>query len=233
MKKNLLIILIVILLTAGYFAIFKGMNVFGIKILSITQLKEKNEKLGQDLQNVSTLTSVNQPKAMSELTENAKKLTIAKEEYSDKILYSSSENIAAASQGIQYEMEYLWTKVGNHATKNGINLRFELKSSTSGETGKYDLNFTTTGRYASISEFIASIENDSSLNFKIEDFKLIPTTSSTQILQATFKVKDISVKIDNTITKTPNTTNTDTNTTGNTTNTTTNNTVTNTTNSVQ
>lgn len=56
--------------------------------------------------------------------------------------------------------------------------------------------FTITGSYVSISEFIAAIENNSSLNFKIEDFKLIPTANDTENLQATFNVKGVNVRID-------------------------------------
>ena len=49
----------------------------------------------------------------------------------------------------------------------------------------------------SVSEFIASLENDSSLNFKIEKFKLIPYEGSTENLQAVFVVRDIGIqKID-------------------------------------
>lgn len=56
--------------------------------------------------------------------------------------------------------------------------------------------FTITGSYVSISEFVASIENNSSLNFMIEDFKLVPTANDTENLQATFNVKGINVKVD-------------------------------------
>lgn len=58
------------------------------------------------------------------------------------------------------------------------------------------MEFTITGSYVSISEFVASIENNSSLNFRIENFKLIPTTNDTENLQASFNVKGINVRID-------------------------------------
>lgn len=199
MRKILIIVLIIILLVLGYFTMFKGLNIFGGELLSIFQIKDKSGQLDAQLQKISTLTSVEQPKAMSDLNDSAKQLMIAKEEYNDKILYSSSDDIKQAAQGIQYEMEHLWVKIGNHATKNGINLKFELKQSSTGTTsGQYDLHFTTTGKYVSISEFVASIENDSSLNFKIENFKLSPYEGSVDNLQASFVVKDIGVKINKT-----------------------------------
>lgn len=197
MRKILIIVLIVLLLVLGYFTVFKGLNVFGLEVLSVLQIKDKSEQLDEQLQKVSTLTSVDKPKAMSDLNDSAKQLTIAKEEYNDKILYSSEEEIEQATQGIKYEMEYLWTKIGNHATKNGIVLKLTVNQSSSGTAGQYDLSFVATGKYVSISEFIAALENDSSLNFKIENTKVMPFEGSTENLQATFNVKEISINIDN------------------------------------
>lgn len=205
MRKILIMALIVILLVLGYFMIFEGMEIFGVEVLSVFGIKDKSEALDTELQKVSTLTSVDRPKAMSELNDSAKQLTIAKEEYNDKILYSSQEEIEQASQEIEYEMEYLWTKVGNHATKNGIILKFTVSQSSTGVTGQYDLSFVATGSYVSISEFIASLENDSSLNFKIENTKVTPFEGNTQNLQATFDVKDIAININNVTTTNQNT----------------------------
>lgn len=197
MRKILISILIVLLLVVSYIISFKGLNVFGIDILSLKQIKDKNMELDIKLKEVSTLTSVDQPKAISDLNDSAKQLTIAKEEYNDKIIYSSSDNISLATQLKTYKTEYLGIRIGNHAKKNAVNLKYELMQSTSGVKGLYDIYFTVTGRYVSISEFVASLENDSSLNFKIENFRLQPNKNNTEILQATFNVKDISVEIDN------------------------------------
>lgn len=160
-------------------------------------IKEKNAKLDSSLEQISTLTSVDQPKAISDLNSSAKQLTIAKEEYNDKVIYSSQDDIVEAGITRPYETEYLQTIIGNHAKNKGINLRYELKQSSNGISGEYDMFFTITGSYVSISEFITAIENDSSLNFRIEGFKLIPS-SGTETLQATFSVKSINVKIEGT-----------------------------------
>ncbi len=209
MRKILIILLIVLLLVLGYFTIFNGLNIFGMDVLSVFAIKEKSEQLDGELQKISTLTSVDRTKAMSELNDSAKQLVIAKDEYNDKVLYSSKEEIEIATQGIQYEMEYLWTKIGNHATKNGIILKFVVSQSASGAENLYDLSFVATGRYVSISEFIAALENDSSLNFKIENAKVSPFEGSTENLQVSFEVKEISIRIDKiTRTNTPSSTQT-------------------------
>lgn len=197
MRKILFLILIVLLLFVSYLVVFKGITVFGGQVLSIQQIKDKNTELDTELEKVSTLTSVDQPKAISDLNNNAKQLIIARDEYNNKILYSSSENIEQAKQTRPYETEYLMTVLGNHAKKNGINLRYELRTATAGGTSEYDIYFTVTGSYVSISEFVGSLENDSSLNFKIENFKLIPNSGNTENLQGTFVVKNINVKVGN------------------------------------
>lgn len=196
MKKILIIALIVLLLIVGYFSIFKGLNILGVEISSVFGIKDKSDELDIELQSLNTLTSVDRPKAMSDLNSSAKQLVIARDEYNEKILYSSEEEIEQATQGIQYEMEYLWTKVGNHATKNGIVLKMTVSGSSMGVSGLYDLSFVATGKYVSISEFIAAIENDSSLNFKIENAKIMPFEGNTENLQATFQVRGISIRID-------------------------------------
>lgn len=196
MRKILIIVLIVLLLITGYLMIFQGLNIMGAQILSVFQIKDRSNAIDAELEKVSALTSVDRPKAMTDLTDSAKQFVIAKEEYNDKILYSTQEEIEQASQGVQYEMEYLWTKIGNHATKNGIVLKMTVKQSSSGVANQYDLNFSATGAYVSISEFIAALENDSSLNFKIENTKVQPFEGNTQNLQAQFDVKEISIRID-------------------------------------
>lgn len=204
MRKILILLLIVLLLVLSYFTIFQGLTVFGVDVLSVFTIKDKSEDLDSQLQKVSALKSVDRTKAMSELNDSAKQLVIAKEEYNDKILYSSPEEIEIATQGIQYEMEYLWTKIGNHATKNGIILKFTVSQSKTGVQNQYDLSFVATGRYVSISEFIAALENDSSLNFKIENTRVTPFEGSTENLQASFEVKEISIRINKgTTTRTP------------------------------
>lgn len=196
MRKILISVLIMLLIAVGYLMIFNGLDVFGAKILSVGQIKEQSDQLDDKLQQVSTLTSTDYPKAIKELNDSTKQLLIEKSNYADLVSYSSSEDITSSTQIEKYEVEYLWAKIGNHATKNGVTLKLDIKTSSTGTPNQYDLNFTANGKYVSISEFIAALEDDSSLGFKIEDFKITATTDSTEILQATFIVKDVAINID-------------------------------------
>ncbi len=195
MRKILISLLIVLLLVVVYLMGFNGLNLLGTEVLSIFQIKDKSDMLDLKLQEVSTLTSVDQPKTLASLNDSAKQLRITKEEYNDIILNSTPEEIEQATHGIKYEMDFIWTKVGNHATKNGITLRLVTKPNSSGVDSKYDLEFTATGAYTSISEFVESLENDSSLNFQIENFRIQRYNGSTDVLQADFKVKNLGIDI--------------------------------------
>ena len=138
-----------------------------------------------------------------------------------------------------YKIEYLYVRIGTHAKTEGVEMKMDVSRSSSGTEDTYNLNFTVTGAYARIAEFITDIEDDSSLGFKIEEFKMLADSSSdTSTLQATFVCKD--VKIEGVSSTTSTTTQTETtsqnnntvdNTTTNTTanNTTANNTTSNTT----
>ena len=122
--------------------------------------------------------------------------------------------------------------MGNYATSEGVVIRIDVVNGSASEV--YNLKFTATGSYISITDFISDIENDSTLGFKIEEFKILPASSG-ENLQATFVCKDISIKdvsaVSNIYTEqeiieddTENTTNTTNSTTNNTTNNTTNST---------
>ena len=112
-------------------------------------------------------------------------------------------------------------------------MKMDVSRSSAGTEDTYNLNFTVIGAYARIAEFITDIEDDSSLVFKIEEFKMLADSSSdTSTLQATFVCKD--VKIEGVSSTTSTTTQTETTSQNNTvdnttTNTTANNTISNTT----
>lgn len=57
-----------------------------------------------------------------------------------------------------------------------------------------DLNFTITGEYIAITDFIYSIEGDDKLNFEISNFLL---EKGGENLQATFVVKEVPINSKN------------------------------------
>lgn len=101
------------------------------------------------------------------------------------------ENHGSTNQIERYEVETLWVKLGKYATSEGAIIRMDIVQGNTNET--YNLKFTVNGSYISITDFISDIENDSTLGFKIEEFKMLPTNIE-GVLQATFACKEIGIK---------------------------------------
>lgn len=213
MKKLLILVLITLLLILTLFIGIKGVTMGPITILGIQGIQEKNSELDQKIQEAAKLTEKTYAQTVSEVNSNAKKLKEEKQNYQDMTAISSDGETQAVNQIEKYEIETLWVKLGNHATSEGVVMKMDVTSGSSGAQDSYNLNFTVTGGYVQIEDFISSIENDSTLGFKIEEFKMAPSGND---LQATFVCKDIPIKqVSSTTTVTQNTT-TDGNNTANT-----------------
>ena len=238
MKKLLILILITLLVILSIFIVIQGVNIGSLEILGVKGIQSKSSQLYEKIQQAGKLAEKDYQQSLNDVKTNTKKLQEEKKNYEDMTQISEEGDIQAASQIEKYEIETLWVKLGNHATTQGVVMKMDVKKGSAQDV--YDLQFTATGSYISITDFISAIENDSSLGFKIEEFKLVPSSSGSD-LQATFVCKDITIKdvsqstttttdsnmpTDGTTNGTnPNSTNsTDTNSTANTTNGTANNT---------
>lgn len=183
---------------------------------------------------------------MTQIIENYRN---TKQEY-EQVVSELSDQTADALIKMQendlkdiYDVDFLWTIIGNYATEEGINLKFDVNrnvssaSSLNNTSTNYvicDLQFVITGKYINLADFIRDIEDDDRLNFEINDFDMQKSGSD---LQVTLTVREIKINSDNLIESnalqdiTNDVTQTiDSITSGNTTNTTTNTTTTNTTN---
>lgn len=209
MRKILIGVLIVILIAGIGLTIANGINLGNIQISSIKQLGEKDKEIEKDIQNLKQMKEVTLSKTMDEIEESAKELKSKREEYALLINDNEAGEINALITAEKYQVEYLWVKLGNYATKNGITLKLNILNSTTGLEGVYNLEFTLNGKYAGITEFIYEIENDETLGFRIYNFKLVPTIdinteskqnnnengTNTEMLTATFTVKEVSIDI--------------------------------------
>lgn len=195
MRKVLIAVLLVLLIILAYFTIFQGISIGSFNILSTegiinlnnnltTEINEANRKIKSDLQG-----------KQEELSENVNMLLQNKESYYDLANVSTESEIDKANTEEYYKIEYLWLRIGRHARTEGVNFRMDVLSSDAGDSTVKNINFTVTGKYAGIIEFISSLENDSELEFRIEDFHLTPNGEN---LQATFTVNGIRINLENT-----------------------------------
>lgn len=192
MKKVLILILIALLLALTLFIAINGVQIGNLEILGVTGIQDRNNELEEKIAQATKLASTDYKKAVSTVQENSKKLEEEKKNYEDMIAVSTDSEVQEAAQLQTYEIEYLWAKIGNHATSEGATIKMDVTKGTNTTSNTYNLKFTVTGSYISITDFISDIENDSSLGFKIEEFKMLPGNGSD--LEATFVCKDITIK---------------------------------------
>ena len=125
MKKTLLISLILLVLVLGVFTMARGYSIGTISILSFGGLKEKDNALQSKIDQITSLATVDFENETNSINENKDKLTDAKNEYEDLVTVNP-ENGEVSRQLQQYEAEYLWTKIGNHAKKEGVTLKIDI-----------------------------------------------------------------------------------------------------------
>ena len=192
MKKLLILILITLLALLSFGIILEGTKIGSIEILGIKGIQKENKMLDETIKKAGKLAEKDFLIAQKEVKENTKKLKQEKENYEELTTVSQEGDIENSKQIEKYEVETLWVKLGNHSTSEGVDMDIKITSGTNEVKDSYNLNFTVTGSYISITDFISSIENDSTLGFKIENFKMVPSNS--QNLKATFVCKDILIK---------------------------------------
>ena len=190
MRKVLLGVIMVLLIVLGINMIAQGVGFFNFNIQSLGQIEDSSKALKTKIEDANRLIDTDYPNKLNDLTTAENSLQTAKKEYLEYVNKSSNEQIIAAKTLKSYAIEFLWTKLGTHAREEGVNLTFEVGSG--GNSGGSTLNFTVDGSYIAITNFIYSIENDTDLDFRIQNFKLLPHQG--EILEATFSVSGVTIK---------------------------------------
>lgn len=199
MRKYVLMIALVILAIIFFIIMFLGVKIGGFKINSYNDVvaisSDKNELLSQlEYKNTKEFTQ-----KKSNLVEATKQYKIQKAKYDDLVQKGQITSANLYNSMELYDVDFLWTTIGNYATQKGVTLQLDvIKSETaaavSSEYVMCDLNFTITGEYIAITDFIYSIEDDDKLNFEISEFLL---EKGGENLQATFVVKEVPINSKN------------------------------------
>ena len=195
MRKVLILILLILLIVLAYFTMFQGLSISTFQVLGVSQIIELNNDLTNKINETNKKIKSDLQSKKSELNQNVELLLTNKESYYKLANISTENEINKANTEEMYNIEYLWVKIGRHARKEGVNLKLDIKEGTAGDQTTKDLNFTVVGKYVGIIEFISAIEEDSELNFRVNDFILTPDGEN---LKATFNVTDIKIKLENT-----------------------------------
>lgn len=186
MRKTLLSVLLVLLIILIVLFMKNGIGFGSFQVYGFQSISEKNDELTEAISDANTEND-RYTSALSKIDTDVEELAGAKKKYLDLIAQSSESEIKDATQTKIYTIEYLWSKIGNHATKEGVTLKMEVASSTLNDQDYRNLNFTVDGEYLAIVQFIYDLENDSDLDFIAENFNM---TSK----HATFTVKDVKIQ---------------------------------------
>lgn len=175
---------------------------------TVAELKEKKEELDKNYQSVDKAISTDMPNKKKILQTTIEQYQTTKSEYETmlaqySLLNASQELDEEAGKDI-YDVEFLWTIIGNYATEEGINLKFDISPNTtspqaySNDSKDYvicDLKFSVTGAYINLTDFIYDIEDDDRLSFEINDFdfKRNDNATDTEPLNAKFNVYAVKI----------------------------------------
>lgn len=184
MRKVLLSILTVLLVVMTALIMKNGIKIGSLQVLGFQGLADESQKLTEKIDEANQKED-SYKSTLSALESDSKSLAQAKKDYLDLVSVSSASDIQQALQTKTYTIEYLWSRVGNHATSEGVTVTMNVASSSAG-TGYRDLEFTANGKYLAISNFIYDLENDTNLEFTIDDFDMKSGV-------ATFKVKGVRI----------------------------------------
>lgn len=196
MRKILLGLLAVLLVAFSIYLTIYGLELSDFEINSVPAIQEENANLDNKIQKASNLRTVQYPQKVSTLEGAYKKLMAEKESYEQLLALGVDENGQPINKIQEYEIEKIWVTMGIYAKQQGVDLKMDITSNNS-ISKTYDLKFTVTGGYIQITDFLYDIERDSTLVFKIENFKMVPG-ENTEKLSATFVCKDIKLNISET-----------------------------------
>ena len=196
MRKFLITLLVVLLVILAYLTIFHGIAIGSFKLLSISQIKEASAELTEKAEEANYKVATELPEKEEEVSTSVDTLLENKQNYYSVANVSTTSQLAAASTEEIYNSEYLYLQIGTHAREEGVKLRLDIMSTDDEDSDVKDLAFTVIGKYVGIIDFISAIEDDSDLNFTIEDFEM--QANEDNELEATFTVYGIRVQLDET-----------------------------------
>ncbi len=126
MKKTLLILLIILIVVLGLYTVLHGYTIGPLKVLSFYGITKKDNELDQKINDLTKLSTVEYKKKKDTLEENSSKLQDAKQKYQDMVQVNVGDDVEITRQLQEYEEEYLWTRIGNHAKTEGVTLKIDI-----------------------------------------------------------------------------------------------------------
>ena len=195
MRKCLLTLILIITGVLCFSLMIGGLKVGDFKLVKsyndVSKISQEKKQIVSDLKQKNATEFMAKKAALNTAVQEYK----TKKAQYDKLVEAGQIKEAAYNSVDLYDIDFLWTTIGIYAAENKVTLQFDVSKSASAtvispEYVMCDLNFTVTGEYIDITDFIYSIENDDKLNFEISNFAM---EKGGENLQATFVVKKVPV----------------------------------------
>lgn len=201
MRKIIISVIVCLMLIGSGFFMVNGLAKVNIK--GAKGIDQKDTELNNKINQLLIVISNKYSTAESNLKQATTKLIDSKTEYENQAALSNSNSSSYASKLETYDIDYLWTKLGNYAKDENVVIKIDVTAGGA-SSNLYNLNFTVTGSYVGTTDFIYDIENDSKLGFKIDNFKMIsgydPNSDSSEFeyeVVGSFVCQDIPLSVGN------------------------------------
>lgn len=177
MRKLVLIVVLILTGILCFSVIFFGIKIGNFKISSYSEIEAENGLRKTLLVDLNEKNSVEFTSKQSSLDTAVNQYETKKAEYEELVAKGEIADISTYNSVDLYDLDFLYTVIGNYATEKGVALSLDIfrSSNATSKSEEYticDLNFTITGDYISITEFISSLEDNDQLSFEIRDFML-------------------------------------------------------------
>lgn len=197
MRKIILIVILALSIFLCYTVVSNGVELGeNFKISNFKEVENASKQVDTLISQLVNVNDIEYKSKQSSLETAIKAYKDAKEEYEDmaSIIESADDEVDVSMVDI-YDVDFLWTVIGNYGTEEGIALKFDVTQSTSATSSSTDytmcdLKFTVSGDYIPITEFIYHLEDDNKLGFEISNFEMAKGGNN---LQATFTVKGVPI----------------------------------------
>ncbi|MBQ9266709.1 MAG: hypothetical protein IJ217_00220 [Clostridia bacterium] len=186
LRKLLLFVLCIFLGYGIYVAVTQGVMIFGNEIKPYSALVEGNENIDNKVATLERLNTVTYAQTENRLRGAKREFSDRKNEYDTLAASASVAEIAEANKREQYLLDYLWMKIGTYANADNVKIKI-----TPSDTQAI-VDFDVTGEYISVVNFIYDLENDTDLNFNVDNI-IMQGGSSDTVTKATFTVTGVNV----------------------------------------
>lgn len=198
MRKIVILLLCAAIAFCAYQVVVEGFSLgSSITVPNYKQVSSSSREIDTLISQIANINDIQMDQSKSSLQSAIKTYKDTKEEYDAlaETLSTGGDDAPEISLVDTYDVDFLWTSIGNYGTEEGIKLKFNITKSAESllDTTAYtmcDLKFTVSGDYIPITDFIYDLEDDNKLGFEISDFALAKGGDN---LQATFTVKNVPI----------------------------------------